>query len=120
MALKEKTTIIDLKWTGTSETWDGTSALWTDETIRLVEYVAFGGSRGGVKKEWDSWNAWNKLDGRYRQKLVNVIVQLKHGISVNQQIDVNKYHVTVEDIELLREEYTKYKLSIKDVKVKVD
>jgi len=133
MAKKKYSADIDFTWSGETRTdiflgkpvvissaneiWDETSALWTDDVIYIVRYVLYGGSRGGVKKQWDTWNAWDKISETNKKKIVNVIVYLKSGVKVESKIDINKYKLTVEDVNLLRDEYEKYHISVKNVKV---
>lgn len=133
MAKKPYETRIDLTWSGetrvdiflgkpltitsANELWNKTVALWTDDTLRIIEYLLWGGSRGGVKKQWDTWKAWDKLSEVHRQKIVNVVVYLKTGVKLESKVDINKYVLTIEDINLLKEEYEKYMISVENVKV---
>jgi len=133
MAKKKYSADIDFTWSGETRTdiflgkpvvissaneiWDETSALWTDDVIYIVRYVLYSGSRGRVKKQWDTWNAWDKISETNKKKIVNVIVYLKSGVKVESKIDINKYKLTVEDVNLLRDEYEKYHISVKNVKV---
>lgn len=118
MSKKQIITTQDLTWNGTEEIWSETSYLWTDDVITIVEYIIRGGSRGGVRKQFDTWNAWDKINNKNKQKIVKVIVYLKTGVKLESKIDVNKYKITIEDINLLIEEYKKYKVSVENVKVK--
>jgi len=110
------TTTQVLTWDGTEEIWSTTESLWTDDVISIVKKL--GGSRGGVRKQFDTWNAWDKLNDKNKQKIIKVIVYLKTGVKLESKIDVNKYNITIEDINLLIEEYEKYKITVENVKVK--
>lgn len=135
MAKKRYDTTIDLTWDGetridtflgkevvvssANETWDGTSALWTDDVISIVEYVLWGGSRGGVRKQWDQWNAWNKLNEKDKKKIVRVILYHR-GVKFVSERNINEYmnKVTVDDIKLLADGYEKYKVSVSEIKIR--
>lgn len=109
----------DLTWTGTDEIWSTTEALWTDDVVVVAEkLVKVGGSRGGVRKQYDTWNAWNKLNEKDKKKIVKVIVYLKTGVKLESKVDVNKYEITVDDIDLFLEEYKKYKITVSDVEIR--
>lgn len=133
MAKKTFTEDVDLTWSGetvtrtllgkqvnftsANEKWNGTAALWTDDVITVIQKLLWGGSRGGVRKQWDTWNAWNKLNEKDKKKIVKVIVYLKSGVKLESKIDLNEYKITVEDIDLLVEEYEKYTMTVENVKV---
>jgi len=134
MAKKRYDTTIDLTWSGETrvdtflgkklivtsadETWNGTVALWTDDIIAIVEYVLWGGSRGGVRKQWDTWNAWNKIDEADKKKIVKVSLYLK-GVKFTESVDINKYldKITIDDLELIGKEYIKYQVTINEIKL---
>ena len=134
MAKKRYDTTIELTWSGetrvdmflgkevvvssANETWSGTEALWTDDIINIVKYLLYGGSRGGLKKQWDEWNAWDNINEKNKQKIVKVLVYLDTGVKVESKIDVNKYKLTVEDINLLEKAYEKHIFTVKNVKIK--
>lgn len=133
MAKKTYTTTIDITWSGEfrvdkflgrdvliegrNEVWNQTEALWTDDVLEIIERVLWGGSRGGVRKQWDTWNSWNQLNEKDKKKIVKVIVYLKSGVKLERKLDLNEYKITIDDINLLAEEYEKYKMSVKNVKV---
>ena len=131
MAKKKFELSVDFTWSGEENTetflgkqftissaeecWSETEALWTDETISIIKELLYGGSRGGVRKDKELWNAWDKLTTKNKQKIVKVIVYLKTGIKLESKIDVNKYKLTIEDVNILKEGY---KLVVDDVNVR--
>ena len=140
MAKKKISVDVDLRWTGDSvttkikgrnvtaysdEIWSDTTALWTDDVITIIATYLWGGSRGGVRKEQDLWNAWDKIDNANRQKIVKVIVTLKDGSIAAHRVDLNEYQVTIDDLNLLLTayernilgEYEKYKMIIENVNI---
>ena len=134
MAKKRYDATIDLTWSGetrvdmfmgkevvvssANETWSGTEALWTDDTVAIVKYLLYGGSRGGLKKQWDTWDAWDNINEKKKQKIVKVITYLKTGVKLESKVDVNKYKLTVEDVDVLREKYESHIFTVEDVKIK--
>lgn len=101
------------------EAWGITEQRWTDDVLLLIKYVLWGGSRGGVKKQWDTWDAWDNINEKNKKKIVKVIANLR-GVKFESTIDINQYKLTVEDVELLKEEFEKYRFSVENVKVKVE
>lgn len=106
-----------IEFTSANETWSGTSVLWTDDVIYLTVKLLYGGSRGGVRKQQDIWNEWDKINEKNKQKIIRVIVYLKTGVKLESKIDVNKYKLTVEDIKLLHEGFEEYKVTVENVRV---
>jgi len=98
------------------EVWNETAALWTDDVVEILKQVAYGGSRGGVRTKQDTWNAWDEIDNVNKKKVVKVILTLK-GVRHIAEQDINEYNVTIEDLELVLEEYEKYKVTIENVEI---
>lgn len=116
MAKKNVWVEVDLTWTGTDEVWNETGALWTDDIIQILKRITVGGSRGGLRKKQDTWNAWDKIGEKNKKKIVRVIMTLK-GVRHIAEQDINEYKVTIEDIKLVLEEYEKFKVTIENVKI---
>ena len=100
---------IQLIWDKNQEIWDLTEGIWSEEIIKLWQ----GGSRGGVRKQWDTWK---KFDKEKQQRVIKVILQLK-GIKFTQTKTIKEYKVTIEDIKLLMEAFEE---SLKEMNVTVE
>lgn len=122
MALVPKKVDKEFTWDGTEEIWGTTNALWTDEFITVVEKVRAGGSRGGVRRKQDMWDSWNRLNNVDKKKFLYLILTLKSGVRLKENISIKDYKVSVEDIEMVLDEYEKVRdkinIKIDDIKVR--
>jgi len=133
MAKKDLWIDVDLVWGGTTasteykgktytvtsadEVWNTTGVLWTDDIITILERITIGGSRGGVRTKQDTWNAWDNIGEKNKKKVVRVILTMNKVQHITEQ-DINKYKVTIEDIEMVLDAYEKYKVTIENVEIK--
>ena len=99
------------------EVWSETDSLWSDNVVSILKRITYGGSRGGLRKKQDTWNAWNNINEADKKKIVKVILTLK-GVRHEAVHDINEYKVTIDDIDLVLEEYEKYKVTIENVEIK--
>ena len=109
----------DITVTSANEKWNTTTALWTDDVVTILERILIGGSRGGVRTKQDTWTAWNKLDGKSKKKIVEVVLYFK-GVKFVETKNINEYKITIEDIELILAEYEKHKVLVENVKIVED
>lgn len=101
-------------------TWDTEcDIIWSDCEPIIERIKLRGGSRGGLRKAQDCWNEWDKLNWRNKRKLYRCICMIK-GIKCELQREVKDFDVTVEDIQMLLEEYEKRKFNIEVSNIKVE
>ena len=75
----------------------------------IIEKLKKGGSRGGVRRRQDLWNAWDKLSEKNKKKIISVVIFLETGEVKATTNEIAEYNITVDDIEYLIEQYDLWK-----------
>ena len=116
-------------WNTNPYNWDTMEHLWNSADICVATPVTPPSSGGGVDltqpELYDPHDPYakakKKLDKKCKKKLVKVIIYLNNRRFVDEKevCDIDNYKITVKDINILLEEYNKYKkqilISIDDV-----
>lgn len=107
-------------WDTLCETWDETDIIW-DECEPILKKIK-GGSRGGVRKDKDLWNEWDKLNWKNKQKVYRCICLVK-GVKYEQQKEIKKFDVTVKDIDIHINEdkkHAEFDVTVKDIEMLIN
>lgn len=108
------------KKTGGAPRWGQTGLLWTTGVVYLIKSI--GGSRGGVRTDSEKWNAWDNLNPKNKRKLIRVLFEIQ-GIKYEKQQQLKEYVITIDNINLLVDEYEKWQknqITIKNVILEED
>lgn len=101
--------------------WGQTGLLWTTDVVYLIKSI--GGSRGGVRTDSEKWNAWDNLNPKNKRKLIHVLFEIQ-GIKYEKQQQLKEYKITIDNINLLVDEYenwqAKNQVTIKNVILEED
>ena len=92
-----------IKWDTTFEDWNNFCFLW-DECVRLVG--------GAARIPEEAWDAYKNIKEKNKKKVIKVIVWLR-GEKFEEEKPIEDYKITVEDIQMLLEEYKKQNIDKK-------